>query len=32
MLYMESIYSIGEFAKMVGVSVATLRRWDGAGY
>jgi len=28
---MKSIYSIGEFAKLVGVSVATLRRWDRSG-
>jgi DNA-binding transcriptional MerR regulator len=28
---MKSSYSIGEFAKLVGVSVATLRRSDRAG-
>lgn len=25
------MYKIGEFAKMIGVSCDTLRRWDNAG-
>lgn len=28
---MEPTYKIGEFAKKIGVSVATLRRWDRVG-
>lgn len=29
---MKSLLSIKEAAKMIGVSVSTLRRWDGSGY